>query len=134
MESKLSKSEILNETIQYYSEDTNRRAVKRTTDGTLLNCMYNTENGNHCAIGRCLKDKHKEKGLDFKGNHEDAWGLNEMYGMLDNILEEKYHGHVLEFWEMLQNLHDTDANWNEHGLTLEGEEYVQNIKSRFHLK
>lgn len=99
-----SKIEIIEETIAYYEEDPSRRAMIGTS------CAYKTDNGNMCAVGRCLT----EQGLAFASefaNESDVYGLYETNEGLDDILKEEYRGHELSFWSDLQSLHDTSSYW-----------------------
>lgn len=123
----LTKLEILNETISFYSEDTNRRAID--INGT---CMYNTIDNKHCAVGRCLTEDIQSKGIDFIYNTSGVYKLNEEF-ILDNILQPQYKGHESSFWSKLQNLHDEPKHWNENGLTSSGKIFVERIKKEFNI-
>ena len=102
--------EIIEETIQYYSEDTSRRALEEG------GCQYTTEDGNHCAVGRCLEEEYQT--TDFEYNQtKGVIQLVDYYQTMDNILREEYRGHPTDLWERLQRLHDGDFNWDEDGLT-----------------
>lgn len=127
MKTTLTKLEILNETINFYSEDINRRAVNEDTA-----CMYNTEDGRHCAVGRCLTQEIQEQGINFDCNTNSVYRLQTDY-TLDNILQPQYKGHKTSFWTRLQNLHDESPNWNKEGLSSVGQLCVDRIKRDFNI-
>lgn len=110
----LNQEQIVNETIDYYTND-NKRAVNRMGD-----CVYNLENNNgeiisHCAIGRCLLPKYQDLGNELIGNQESISELifeNDCES-LDDMLQVQYRGQSLDFWEGLQSLHDVEDNWTE---------------------
>jgi len=127
----MTKEEIIDETVAYYSEDVNRRSKYMGT--CAYNSYYGLEN-RHCAIGRCMQQHYKDQGTSLHNNYEcdiDCFlsdlGLNN----IDLILEEKYHGHDLKFWIELQRLHDLDCNWTNNGLTMMGVDKVKEIKQIF---
>jgi hypothetical protein len=134
--------EIIDETVAFYSEDVNRRAVVYGKDAAkargfsdekieiaepkLAACMYHTNDGRQCAFGRCMVNPHK---------HSNFFGpVRELVGYKDNadhVLKEEYHGHSLEFWGQLQRLHDINDHWNEFGLTKHGEGFLEDMKKNF---
>lgn len=119
------KAEILQETVEYYSEDINRRAV-----GGNEVCLYTTADNRHCAVGRCLTEEAIDTVQDFEGDVED---LVDEYAEdnIDNILKEQYKGHEEKFWADLQTLHDKESNWDKTGLTEEGQDYIEYLKSKW---
>lgn len=121
----MTKLDIIEETVNYYSIDISRRSINNK--GV---CMYNSPNGNHCAIGRCLLKKYKEQGTELKCNTLCVKSLFLHYNKstIDEILEEKYRGHDISFWEDLQDLHDNDQYWCPTGLTKEGTERYKFLK------
>lgn len=124
---RLTKEEIINETVDFYSADILRRSVGGGWGG----CKYNHENGNHCAVGRVLLPKYHEQGTKLKGN-SNGIGLfmdEQDIKSLDVVLQKKYRGHEIGFWRKLQNLHDEGNYWEIGGLTLLGKEYVEEIKN-----
>ena len=111
--------EIINETIKYYVNNPNKRAI-----GGQGECLYNTSDGRHCAIGRCLSKKYKDAGWELHGNEggldtliEENTGPLET---LDSMLMPRYRGQSFSFWDKLQKFHDADKNWDENGLTEDG--------------
>lgn len=103
-------TEIIIETLQHYSDPANR-AITRDAHGNMI-CLYTARNEDvtHCAVGRCMT----EKALSEIGSTIDsATGIADAYGggSLENLLQEEYRGHPLDFWGTLQTLHDTDRLW-----------------------
>lgn len=119
----LSKLEILEETVKYYSEDTNRRALDIDSS-----CLYNTEDGRYCAVGRCFNEEYKSTAEKLYSGK-----LVEHIPNLEYKLEPQYKGHEIEFWTKLQRLHDDDDNWDENGLSTDGEAKVNHIKEIFNI-
>ena len=126
----MTKKEIVEETLAYYEEDPERRAIHPESG----ECMYNLKdkgslgkwNGKykHCAVGRCLDEKYKMEGEALPGNSDtdsvdvtalankisDAYNL-ETKLKLDDLLDPKYRGHKIGFWKQLQQLHDREDYW-----------------------
>ncbi len=127
---RLTKLEILNEIVDFYSTDTNRRSLNEGSS-----CVYNGPSGNHCAVGRCLLPVYHEMGEDLAGNDDDINTLIELNNnnSLDEMLQEQYRGHELSFWTKLQLFHDAPENWDS-GITTEGEFDVNTIIKLFKLK
>ena len=90
--------QILDETIQYYSEDPNR--VARDS----LGCYY-LKDGKMCAFGRCMTNPieapMKAQVHLWKVNGDDV----------DSYLKSEYRGHKVSFWKAIQDLHDCKYNW-----------------------
>lgn len=134
----LSKAQIINETVSFYSADTKRRSVNQ--NGATPGCQYISEDGRNCAVGRCLTTKVKDKVATSEYNNADFQGL--VVGMLDcswpdalvnynKILKPSYRGHNMRFWEDLQSLHDNDDFWNETGLTIKGNQELDNLNKKY---
>jgi hypothetical protein len=101
--------ETLEETIQFYSEDTSRRSIIGSS------CRYNGPDGKHCAAGRLMT----KEGLAL----EDIEGKSIKANILKhgrNILKPEYREHNLDFLQDIQNLHDDDNYWDIKGLTKQG--------------
>lgn len=105
---------LLNETIQYYSEDINRRALDKNNL-----CCYYTTDGKMCAVGRCLE--HPES---FEKTDIDIDLAIHDLTITKQDFKEKYRGFAVNFWFDLQYLHDNNNFWEKDGLTQEGKEYV----------
>lgn len=110
---------LLNETVQYYSEDTSRRAI---VNGT---CQYITSKGQMCAVGRCLK-----KGFLNNINGHNSLTLISLlqYYKEEEIFKQKYVGFDGRFWLKLQDLHDEFKYWGENCLSPKGELLVERIE------
>lgn len=122
----MTKLEIIEETVKFYSKDIRRRSLD--TDGV---CVYNGIHNTHCAVGRALLPKYKK---EISGNR--GYGVKRLPKQngeksLDDMLSEKYRGHEEEFWRDLQALHDTDHYWKSGGLTEYGENWVGELKERY---
>lgn len=114
----MTKHEIIDETVAYYSEDPKRRAFNGS------DCMYFIpESGNMCAVGRCLKNP-----SDLIGKTINADDLLEGN---DSLLKLEYQGHDARFWQDLQWLHDRKEFWCESGLTVAGKNEVIGMKSKW---
>ena len=113
---KLTKVEIINETVAFYSADTTRRSKNK--DGF---CVYAGPDGRKCAYSRCWKE-----GV-YNTEYEDKGPNNADIPEPDNLLQEKYKGHSAQFWLSIQRLHDNDKNWNPNGLTEEGKLSVERL-------
>jgi len=108
--------EILFETINFYN--LSNRGYDEEGDG----CVYLSESGHKCAVGRCMneetlarKDLSEESVIFFKDDH----------GNIDHIFQDRYKGCSFVFWEWLQFLHDHESNWNETGLSDMGKKKVE---------
>ena len=111
-ERKQQMQDILKETVEYYREDpVEFRAVANNGE-----CVYTTDEGHHCAIGRYFRPEFQT--TEF-GQNEDT-----SIGMLDNDLDYYLTSRVLgleyNFWFRLQEIHDGRINWDEEGLTETG--------------
>lgn len=118
------KLEIIDETVAFYGEDTSRRSTTPKKG-----CKYyNEENGNMCAVGRCLT----EDGLS-RIHEKEGYGI--IYFGIDGIsnwFKDEYKDHSISFWDDLQVLHDNNRNWVEgKGLTKLGKEYVEELKEKW---
>lgn len=139
---KITYSELLEETVQYYSEDPeNKRGLNH-----YANCSYKTEDGKMCAVGRCIihPELFQKAGAgdftnlleyipyrDFEDlTEEDIQHLGDGHqGKISKILKPEYK-HLTEhrFWDSLQHLHDSNSFWDKNGLTIKGEIKVDNLK------
>jgi hypothetical protein len=116
--------EILEETVQYYSEDVSRRSVCLETD----RCRYNGPDGKLCAAARMMT----KEALHLKNiENYSMTCLIDTYGI--EILKPEYVVLDTEFYDSIQKLHDDIVNWDENGLTVTGEAAVANIKAEYNL-
>lgn len=118
------KLEIIDETVQYYSEDVSRRAQEFGT------CNYMDDAGNRCAVGRCLAEEHIYDAADIEGPVRDL--IIELgVADIDEVLSREYQGHDMFFWDDLQHLHDHEGYWKVGGLTAKGEDWVERMKDKY---
>ncbi len=119
--------DIINETVEFYSTDTNRRAI--TKKG---NCEYLTSDGRKCAVGRCFDENKMNKDIyEIIKEVIPIKMATKSSITLDNLLKDEYKGHSTEFWSKLQLLHDVSQNWIENGLSKYGHEYLNNLKEEY---
>lgn len=107
----MSAFDIVNETIEYYSQDVTRRACDKDGD-----CVYLTKDGRRCALSRCLVDKAIIPSYQYEQTIAVLLQLNGQPNTsdgLDKILKREYRGHSIHFWTALQSLHDGDDFWND---------------------
>lgn len=108
------KQEIIKETAEFYNL-TNRGYKERK------GCLYLTEDGKKCAIGRCISDdKLHWFSLRFSAGIMDVSGSFVEGETLDDYLQPEYQGHDLSFWSCLQEFHDDENNWDDTGMCNDG--------------
>ena len=108
--------------MEFYNQDVSRRSVGHIGDA----CRYTNDDGNHCAVGRCMKQSSFKlaienvsiRGLQTRFKHK---------GGVDFLLLKKYHGFNFMLWQRVQRLHDINANWDADGLTKDGVANYENI-------
>lgn len=123
------KKEIILETVEYYSVDP---AGRRGYDEKLNTCLYLTQDGKMCAVGRCCIEPSTEWEGDVQTLAEDRGEeIEEGYLSIDNLLKEEYRGYDIEFWQDLQALHDGRHNWDKEGLTDSGQLHVAALLKRY---
>ena len=127
---KLTKLQIIEETVEFYSQDVSRRSKGE------YGCMYNGENNTHCAFARCMINpsqalEGKTASYCLSGNSYNNIGIMNQVGVTDHLLKEEYQGHEMLFWNKIQSLHDDDDNWNPNGLTDSGIENVKILKEKY---
>ena len=120
----VSKADILQETLEFYSQDPTRRAAKDK------DCHYLMDDGTgrRCAVGRCLSGSAKTDD-DISKYYAGCKGLAAKYGggSIDNLLAPQYRGFSIDFWVNLQDLHDIQENWTDTGLSERGLSAVKRI-------
>lgn len=136
MTQQLTKHQILDEICNFYLNDSSQRAVaKREGSTNLIVCSYLTpDKTKMCAVGRCIDQKKidSEHLIYFEGDVYDMCenAINtsieeKQQEYLDSILQEKYQGHHLKFWEDLQQWHDTNGlEWDEQTIEKKRKEYL----------
>lgn len=121
------KVEILQETADFYSEETNRRS--QDASGS---CIYIAKNGNKCAFSRCCKEDGKT--IKFLEEYNEDSNVIDLEGTagLDNLLKSEYHGHCVEFWQQVQSFHDDSYNFTApKGLSVVGEALLSSMQNRW---
>ena len=122
-------NQIIDETVNYYSADVSRRATDKETDS----CEYLTSDGRMCAVGRCLRrcllqDRNNRY---LSGPVESLTNFGKETLNVEEVLQEEYRGFPIDFWSVLQVLHDRDSNWTSTGLTKQGSDNVAELKIKF---
>jgi hypothetical protein len=120
------KLQIIEETAAFYMEDPNRRA-KKALPGTGAGeyCVYVTEDGRRCAVGRYLLFPERcPQGSIVDILNSDNSGIKQT----DFI--ENARGHEWDFWYDLQQFHDGISYWDKQGITIAGKEYLNRLKQK----
>ena len=112
----MTKVEIINMVASHYNEA--NRGISDNGD----TCEYLTIDGRMCAVGMCMTDEAMDTWKDFNsGVYSLTAKLEDEGEELDSIFKDEYKGHSESFWIELQNFHDESRNWDEFGLTVQGE-------------
>ena len=114
--------ELIEETVSYYSEDTSRRGLDETNQ-----CVYKTDQGQMCAVGRCLKEDVNVNSFNYDS---DVDNLFKEYDF-PNIIKPEYSKITQELWGSLQMLHDQQHNWEVNSLSVIGKERVAMLKKKY---
>ena len=121
--------ELLEDTIKYYSENTERRCSSE--DGCYYSPITIGKEGisDGCAIGR-----HLDKEFALQIDKDDELNIKSLMKSKFIGNEDKFPDWMikmkLDFLVSLQNLHDDNLYWDKNGLTQEGFEYVKEIKNK----
>ena len=111
-ETPLTANQIIDETVEYYRH--NPRSVVKIhlpDENFTTKCLYKSENGAMCALGRCFSNEGLKLVLDMGYNAGHGASMIERYIGLDNQLQPKYKGQTNLFWRNLQEFHDNEDNW-----------------------
>ncbi len=126
---KMTKLQILNDTIKYYGVDPAKRRSSKMVNGE-EKCRFTigVKNKKHCAVGRFFKLTLKTNKFEW-----NEYVIDDVDSelTLNKVLVSKVHGHSLSFWKDLQKLHDSISNWDRKngGLSESGQGLVENIKN-----
>lgn len=114
----LTKLEILKETFEFYNSNPKKRGISSTTG----KCVYlDLRTGKRCAIGRCLRiPKIERKNSDF-------WSVT----IALKYLMGRYRGNAENFWNLIQDFHDTKGYWTNKGITILGLERYELLTDIF---
>lgn len=120
----MTQEQIVRETVAFYTSK-NRAAVEKKLDEDCVStqCLYLTEEGKMCAVGRCMTKKGLERVL-VSHHRASAHDLDGAFDGIDKLLKKKYHGQNIAFWANLQRLHDNKNWWDENGITEQGKAEV----------
>lgn len=125
----LTKRQIIDETVKFYSEDPSRRAFY--FEGNEY-CVYQTKDGKNCAVGRCMIPDSKIQRWNNEYEMTTTTQIPaDLIKNLEDILKPEYRGHNSHFWFELQKLHDTSRHWDDDGLTLDGKDYVTYLIGKY---
>lgn len=108
------KTEIIKETAAVYN------SANRALDAATGDCMYLTNDGKKCAVGRCMA----HPTITMTGSVGTLRENYQHYLSLEDELLPDYRGHSLDFWDGLQRFHDTPHFWTSTGLSGSGQEYL----------
>lgn len=101
MSDKLTMRQVLEDSYKYYTEDPNgRRAVSASGD-----CLYLTEDGKRCAVGRYM----------IAGPHQSIDGIfdNHTFENTESTLTDQVKEFNQQFWLYLQDWHDSNFYWDK---------------------
>lgn len=107
---------FLEETVTYYSEDTNRRAVSD------IGACYYRVGDKKCAIGRHIPDNSYTK--EIEGCSIDS-------ALVYSVLPKEVQELGIAFLVNVQSLHDDRRYWGNQGLTPVGKEKANEIMLAF---
>jgi len=114
--------DILEDTIEYYSDDPTE--TRASYDG---DCVYTDSDGRHCAVGRYMREEFQT--TEFYANQGQS--VKSLAADIDTYLDSKVIGLAENFWQSLQELHDNDTNWNDDaGLSEHGKNMYNSLKNK----
>lgn len=122
----LSKLEIIEETVKYYSKNPLKRRGAKYSNNSQVGCVYRTVRGTKCAVGRCGNSKFNFR---FEGNVFSY--AQQCISNLDIHLFPRYRGHGLDFWNDIQDLHDVGDNWTDKNISEKGLKIVEFLKKKY---
>jgi hypothetical protein len=118
------RQELLDNTVAFYSEDVTRRAFDKEKG----QCMYHTEDGRNCAIGRELR--YPENFGVKEGMPDAGIGENDLFDSLPKRLRSMGQ----DFLSDIQHLHDHKSYWGDNELSMAGESFVAQLYVKYNLK
>lgn len=112
---------LIYETVEAYRKPDSRAVFRQ-------GCAYDTrrladklgdkipEKSCKCAVGRCMTEDaldafYNERSTFDVGVHGLAEASPDDKNSIDYVLLPKYHGFHVQFWYLLQGLHDNTFNW-----------------------
>lgn len=124
-EKKKTIKEVVLETIEYYENNPERRALSDV--GVCL--YYAPDTGNMCAVGRCMKDATQDYSCGIVGLNKGFTEIEEED--IHKEMKEEYSNIPIAVWKHLQSFHDLPDYWNENGLTEHGKEYKEVLIKKY---
>ena len=124
-EKKKTIKEVVLETIEYYENNPERRALSDV--GVCL--YYAPDTGNMCAVGRCMKDATQDYSCGILSLNKGFTEIEEED--IHKEMKEEYSNIPISVWQHLQSFHDLSDYWNENGLTEDGKEYKQFLIEKY---
>lgn len=121
-----SEIDIIIETAKYYNSS--NIAVSGTGA-----CTYMNDDGDMCAVGRCLSEEGMKIFKEFEDKNKffdtsiQFFIYNRSWSDFENALKEEYRGHDIDFWQKLQQLHDTTRFWDGNGITEYGLQKIDDL-------
>jgi hypothetical protein len=121
----MTKTEFLEDTIQYFSAP-NKRCVS-----DFGSCFYSPQNSDQtgCAIGRFMTPENAQLADEIGG--VDGLIYERMYADYRSLIPEFMLEWEVDFLNNVQRLHDDSKYWKSGGLSEAGKKYVQEIKENF---
>jgi hypothetical protein len=110
-----SKDEIVDYVVEHFSN--NPRSISGNGK-----CLYNGPSGSCCAFALCVNEDDRDQLLEYNAASYQLMKFG------DKILKDEFKGHGPGFWDSVQDLHDSSANWSGNELTETGEKAVARIK------
>lgn len=109
----LTKLQIIEDMVEYYSADPTRRGI-----GINGACVYLSEAGNMCGVGRHMNEPLKT----MRGACDNLYLKDSPTAVtiLDSVLKDESKGHSSGFWRHIQMFHDAHHYWKSDGLTAAG--------------
>lgn len=101
---RLTKAQIIEDTVRYYEEDPSRRALRKSPVQYPV-WQYLTEDGRRCAVGRYMIP-----GCTAEGLNASAADTLDAYTE-EKVLRPEALGHSIRFWSSLQSYHDSPVLW-----------------------
>jgi hypothetical protein len=112
-----SKLEVIDYIVDYFSS--NPRSLN--SKGY---CAYHGENGSRCAFSLCCKE-----GVDLS-RHEGRAATSVLRINGFDILKDEFKIEDSDFWDDVQEMHDTDRFWKNGKISEEGGGYVNYLKDK----
>lgn len=123
----MTKIEIIDDTVAYYSADVSRRSI---SDERSSKCLYKGPKEKECAFQRVVENDLSKYDQDSNFGFGSTC-VTVMKNEPELKFKEGYEGHNAGFWIEIQDLHDRFEYWNNEGLTEKGKEYVESLKHKY---